>query len=203
MRNAIDRLLDHWFGAEPATEAEAQALLARWFVGGTEVDRDIEQRYGSLAVEAAAGRLDDWAGTARGRLALILLLDQVPRHVHRATAAAFDQDHKASALTTSGIEERMDEQLPPLQRAFFYLPLQHSESRDAQALSVRTYEALADTHTDPPLGPLLRVFTHHAHVHRDIVERFGRFPHRNRQLGRADTAEERLYMQEGGPSFGQ
>jgi uncharacterized protein (DUF924 family) len=203
MRDAVDRLLGHWFRPEPETTTEAEALFDRWFVGGADVDRDIETRYGALARAAAAGELDDWATGARGRLALILLLDQVPRHVHRGTAAAFEQDEKALALTSSGIENEMDRELPPLQRAFFYMPLQHSESRDAQELSVRRYEALAGAHIKPPVGPMLRQFADHARMHRDIVARFGRFPHRNPLLGRADAAEERRFMNEGGPSFGQ
>lgn len=203
MNEAIDRVLTFWFGPEPATKTEADALFGRWFGAGAALDRDIESRFGAAARSAAEGRLDDWASSARGRLALILLLDQVPRHVHRGSAAAFEQDARALELTTSGIDTGMDQELPVLERGFFYMPLQHAESSEAQQLSVRVYDALAQAAAAPAVVPLLRSFADYARMHRDIVIRFGRFPHRNRQLGRDDTADERQYMQDGGPSFGQ
>ena len=203
MKEPIARLLDHWFAPAPGTRTEAEALMKRWFEGGTDVDRDIEVRFGALARAAAAGELDGWAADARGRLALILLLDQVPRHLHRGSAEAFSQDAKALALTMSGIDLGMDRSLPPLERGFFYMPLQHAESPQAQERAVRVYEALAEEHAEAPLGPLLQEFAEYARLHRDIVVRFGRFPHRNRQLGRNDTPEERSFKASGGPSFGQ
>ncbi|MBN1239506.1 MAG: DUF924 domain-containing protein [Gammaproteobacteria bacterium] len=203
MEDPIGRLLDHWFGPEPRTDEEAEALFSRWFDGGEAVDRDVRARFGDAARAAAAGELDHWADSARGRLALILLLDQVPRHLQRGSAAAFEQDGKAAALSSSGIDRRMDRELPALERAFFYLPLQHAESLPAQERSVQAYEALAAEHPDPPVGPMLGRFLEYARVHRDIVERFGRFPHRNRHLNRSDTDEERLFLRNGGPTFGQ
>lgn len=203
MEDLIARLLDDWFGPEPRTDEEAQALFTRWFEGGDDVDLAVRQRYGEAARAAAAGELDEWSGSAEGRLALVLLLDQVSRHLHRGSAAAFEQDGKALELVLSGIEQGMDAQLPALQRAFFYLPLQHAESLPAQELSVRRYEALAAAHREPPVGAMLEQFLESARMHRDIVARFGRFPHRNRHLNRSDTNEELRFLESGGPTFGQ
>src|SRR5690554_5046031 len=104
MEDSIEHLLDYWFGPEPATKSMVDERFERWFIGSTAIDAEIDSRFGTLARRAEDGELNDWASTPRGRLALILLLDQMPRHLYRGSAAAFEQDAKALALTRTGIE---------------------------------------------------------------------------------------------------
>lgn len=204
MDDSIESLLDYWFGSEPSTKKMVDERYERWFIGSAVIDADIASRFGTLARRAADGELDDWAATARGRLALILLLDQMPRHLHRGTAAAFEQDEKAMHLTRTGMDAGMDRELHVLQRAFFYMPLQHAESTEAQELSVQRFEGLAaDPSTEKHLQPVLQSFAEYARMHRDIVLRFGRFPHRNRPLGRTNTVVEEGFLREGAETFGQ
>lgn len=204
MDERIEHLRSFWFEPAPQTKDDLERLFDRWFDADERTDAMIAEQFGDLAESAARGELEHWRDDPRGLLALILLLDQVPRNLHRGTAEAFAQDPKALALTLEGIESGMDQALPVLERAFFYMPLQHAESRDMQALSVRMFGALRD---DPSvteeIAGALDEMLHYAELHRDIVERFGRFPHRNRVLGRPDTEAERAYFREGGPRFGQ
>jgi len=202
-RAAIEALLGLWFGADPADAAALTRQRQRWFSSSAEDDRELKERFGPLAEAAAAGELDDLARTPRGRLALILLLDQLPRSLHRGTADAFAQDGKALELSIGGMRLGQVEKLEPIERAFYCMPLQHAEARDIQALSVATFAALAAEPAPEPLRAALRGFADYAVVHRDIIERFGRFPHRNKVLGREATDEEREFLESGGPSFGQ
>lgn len=204
MDERIEQLRSFWFEPAPRTKDDLERRLDRWFKADDETDAEIAERFGDLAQRAARGELDHWRDDPRGRLALILLLDQVPRNLHRGTSEAFAQDEKALALTIEGIESGMDKALPVLERAFFYMPLQHAERRDAQELSVRVFRALRDDPDAPEeYASALDSMLHYAELHRDIVERFGRFPHRNRALGRPDTDAERRYLDDGGPRFGQ
>ncbi|HEX6993307.1 MAG TPA: DUF924 family protein [Gammaproteobacteria bacterium] len=204
MDERIEQLRSFWFEPAPRTKDDLERRFDRWFNADDETDAVIAERFGDLAERAARGELDHWRDDPRGRLALILLFDQVPRNLHRGTADAFAQDAKALALTIDGIESGMDQALPVLERAFFYMPLQHAEERDAQELSVRMFRALRDDPDVPEAyAAALDDMLHYAELHRDIVERFGRFPHRNRALGRPDTDAEREYLQNGGPRFGQ
>jgi uncharacterized protein (DUF924 family) len=200
----IETLLAAWFGAPPDGPEAIERLVSRWFVADPENDSELERRFGDLAASAARGELDAWRSTPRGRLALILLFDQLPRQLHRGTAAAFAQDAKALELTLTGIERRMDRELAPFERAFFYMPLQHAESLPIHDLGTGKFEALAaETRTLPNIGKALDGFAKAAHEHREIVARFGRFPHRNRTLGRESTPEEAEYLAAGAPNFGQ
>ncbi len=204
MDERIGQLLDFWFEPAPRTKAELDQSFARWFEASEDMDAELAERFGTLASSAAQGELDDWRHDARGRLALILLLDQLPRNLHRGTAEAFAQDAKALALTREGIDIGMDRQLPIPQRCFFYMPLQHAEDLDAQRLGVRVFEAVRDDPDAPALyGATLASMADYARLHHDIVAQFGRFPHRNRALGREHTEAELAYMERGGPSFGQ
>jgi uncharacterized protein (DUF924 family) len=199
-------VLDFWFGPEPMTPALFQSQMPTWFGGDPAAqaarDATIVERFGELAARAAAGALDAWAGSPRQRLALILLLDQMPRHVHRGTARAFASDDRAAALTLDGMQKAADATLDPAQRVFFYMPLQHSEAPDVQEESFAAYGRLVDESPGPwravLAGPL-----DYARRHRDIVARFGRFPHRNTALGRSSTAEETAWLEDGGERFGQ
>jgi len=198
----IEAVLDFWFGdlAEPAA---VSAAWNRWFRGGAAADRDIGERFAGLTEAARRGELAAWAATARGRLALVIVLDQFGRNLHRGTAAAFAADADALALTLEGIETGLDRALAPLERVFLYMPLQHAESRTVQARSVATFAALAESDAPAHVCELLRSSADYARQHRDIIERFGRFPHRNTVLGRPSTAAELEYLDAGAPTFGQ
>lgn len=202
-RDGIEPLLDYWFGPEPADAARLTALFERWFSSSREQDRELKKRFGGLAQTAAAGGLSDWTETPRGRLGLILLLDQLPRNLHRGKAAAFARDAQALGHCLAGIDRGQDRALGALERGFFYMPMQHAESREVQARSVTVFAALAAAPAPPPIRAVLEGFARYAELHRDIIERFGRFPHRNRVLERESTDAERDYLAAGGPSFGQ
>ncbi|HJS92015.1 MAG TPA: DUF924 family protein [Steroidobacteraceae bacterium] len=195
-----------WFGKLPLTAAAVQARLALWFGADPEeqrrADELIRSRFGPLIERAAAGELAAWADSPRRRLSLILLLDQFPRQVFRGTGRAFASDRAALALTLSGMQSAADAALTPLERIFFYMPLQHAELPDAQDESVAAYRRLLNE-APAELKAVFASSLEYAELHRSIVARFGRFPHRNRALGRANTAEEEAYLRECAESFGQ
>lgn len=201
--NETERLLEFWFGPHDADPETAARHRARWFSGGEAFDREVEARFGALHARAAAGELDDWADGSRGRLALIILLDQLTRNLYRGTADAFALDGRAFALAESGIAQGLDRRLTPIERVFFYMPYQHVESRDAQQRGVELFDALLKAHVPEPQHKALEGFARYAREHCEIVSRFGRFPHRNDVLGRDSTDAERDYLEGGAPRYGQ
>lgn len=156
-----------------------------WFGGGPALDDGITRRFADTLDQALNGKLDSWADTSRGRLALILVLDQFARHIHRGDAKSYAGAHKAEQLAKTGIEAGMDQKLPLSERHFFYIPLMHAEDKELQALSLEKFTELK-RETERILG-----FASH---HHDIVARFGRFPHRNAMLGRETTDEEETFL---------
>lgn len=199
--NEIEQVLDFWFGACGPDGALDRAKQKMWFSDGRQHDPVIRKRFGKLHRRAARGELDaEWAATSRGRIALIIVLDQFSRHIHRGTPAAFAQDPAAQRLATAGVEQGADRGLIPAQRAFFYLPFEHSEDVKLQRLGTRAFERLA-AEVAPAWRKEYAGFADYAGHHRDIVERFGRFPHRNKILGRASTPEEVEFLKEPGSSF--
>jgi uncharacterized protein (DUF924 family) len=189
-------VLDFWFG--PMRDGFCiEDRGALWFRSTPEDDANIRARFESLVLSAAAGRLDHWASTPSGRLALISLLDQFPRNMYRGTARAFELDAQAHALAEDGVAAGDDRALPLEQRAFFYLPFEHQESMEIQERSVELYERLRD---ETPKGFRDRTgnYLRFAQQHRDVIRRFGRFPHRNAMLGRTSTEDEERYLSDGG-----
>lgn len=189
-------VLSFWFG-EPGEDRGAT-----WFGSDAALDAEIGRRFGAAVRAAQAGELDHWAEDAHGRLALVILLDQFTRNIHRGTPAAFAADERALALTEEGIARGHDRELEPIERVFLYMPMQHAESRDVQARAVATFESLADEVPDADRERFAG-FAKYARLHRDIVARFGRFPHRNAILGRESTTAERDYLGGDAPRFGQ
>ena len=186
----IERVLDFWFGACGADGALDPAKKKIWFGDGRKHDAAIRERFGALHERANRGELEkEWTATPTGRIALIVVLDQFSRHIHRDTAAAFAQDPAAQRLAVAGIDQGVDHQLIPAQRVFFYLPLEHAEDIELQRLCVRCFDGLAHT-----VAPVLRKdyegFLDYARRHLEVIERFGRFPHRNAMLGRPSRPEE-------------
>lgn len=199
--NEIEQVLEFWFGSAGADGAIDPAKRKMWFGHSRKHDAEIRKRHAALHERACRGELDaEWTQSPRGRLALILILDQFSRHLHRGTAQAFAQDPVAQRLAVSGIERSVDRELLPAQRAFFYLPLEHAEDIELQRLCVRCFDGLAHT-VAPARRKDYASFLDYATRHRDIIERFGRFPHRNKILGRASTPEEVEFLKQPGSSF--
>jgi uncharacterized protein (DUF924 family) len=189
-----EEILAFWFGAEFDPAAPPAADRQRlWFGKDDATDRLIRERFGVDVERAGAGGLDGWAAEPRGRLALIILLDQFTRNIYRASPRAFASDHKALALSQEGMMHGHDRALAPLQRVFFYLPMEHAEDLAVQERCVAAFEALLG---EAPSGAekAFEGFLDYARRHRDIIARFGRFPHRNAILGRGSTPEEQEFL---------
>jgi uncharacterized protein (DUF924 family) len=198
---------DFWFGS---VQLSADALTRRilfWFADGASARREqrdehIRVRFGGLLERAARGELAAWADGPRRRLSLIILLDQFPRSIVRGTARAFAYDAQALGLTLSGMQSAADAALTVVERIFFYMPLEHAESREVQEESVAAYRRLL-AEAPEELREVFAGALRSAENHRSIIERFGRFPHRNRTLARESTPEELQWLRTGGGSFGQ
>ena len=196
-------VLDFWFGrADPLSPPHFAERLHLWFGGDdppdiiAERDETIARQFRRHIDEAAAGALDHWAGSPHRLLALVLLLDQFPRHVFRGRARAYAQDHRAMAFAMHGVTTGADAALTLAQRLFLYLPLQHAESASMQEESIAAYRRLlADA--PPQHRKLFESTLEFAEQHRRIVQRFGRFPHRNAALSRRSTPEEVEFLQTG------
>ena len=199
---SVEQVLEFWFADAGAGREAMERRQRVWFGGGAEFDSSCRQRFSATLAAATEGALDHWQASARGSLALIVILDQLSRNIHRGTAEAFRQDGRALAICKEGIDSGRDLELSPTERVFFYMPLQHAEDRSIQALSVRQFETLA-AEAPEELRELLEGNAAYARQHRDIIERFGRFPHRNTVLGRESTADEQAYLADDAPRFGQ
>lgn len=193
-------LLEYWFGRLDDDGLPPDDRYTMWFGGNPEVDEQLREAFGELPIEAANGSLDDWADEPRGRLALILVEDQLPRNLFRGDARAFDLDETALRVTLEGLELGDDRAIQPVERLFFYLPLEHAEDLALQDQCVKLCEALEAE--APETGRrMFAAFTDYARRHREVIARFGRFPHRNKTLGRANTAEEAAFLLEHGGGF--
>jgi uncharacterized protein (DUF924 family) len=177
---------------------DARALLAFWFAEGDtwrqiwfratpEFDATLRERFGPLRERAAAGALDHWGETAEGALVLLLLLDQLPRNIHRGHGAAFATDAKARETARRAIARGIDREFPPVRRQFFYLPFEHSEFLSDQKEGIRLFATM-------PEGEFRDRCCDHARRHHAVIARFGRFPHRNAALGRVSTALEEEFL---------
>lgn len=200
MEGVRDDLLDFWFGSsdDDAVTAERQADL--WWGHSSATDEELASRFGHPVSAAAAGVLDHWTGSPRGRLALILLLDQLPRAMYRQTARAFATDDKALRVARKGLESGADRLLRPIERVFFYLPFEHSEDIADQHRSVELFRGLAASVRED-WRETFETFVDYAVRHRDIIARFGRYPHRNEALRRESTPEEIEFLKEPGSGF--
>lgn len=193
MTERSEEILRFWFANTPADAFTIDGRMAFWFGDDQSLDSQIESLFEKDIQQAEAGELDEWASSPRGRLALIILLDQLRRRLRSDSEAAYHCDHQALRLTIQGMEAGHDRQLEPVERAFFYMPMQHSESLKVQDYSVRTFTTLAQT-VKPTLRSTFGTFALFAELHRDIIAEFGRFPNRNLALGRKSTDEEMAYL---------
>ncbi|MCE7903634.1 MAG: DUF924 domain-containing protein [Gammaproteobacteria bacterium PRO9] len=198
----IRRVLDFWFQPDTRDQPTVDSRMDRWFTADAVTDALIRTEFGGLVDKASRGQLDHWAGTPEGRLALIVLLDQFRRNIHRGTPKAFSRDPQALKLCVEGAMKGDYKGLDPFQQAFYFMPLQHAESLKIQQRSVKIYEGMVSG-VSATLKETFATFAQFAELHHDIIESFGRFPHRNRILGRTNTPEESEYLAAGAPAFGQ
>lgn len=186
-------ILEFWFG--PPEMADMEATRVRWFRKDPTFDREIAERFGPTITPALVGGLADWAWEPGPALARVLLLDQFTRNVFRDTPRAFEGDAQALAAARAMVMRGQDVQLAPLRRMFVYLPFEHAEDRDAQREGVRLFERLVED------APGLADQLEWTKRHQVIIERFGRFPHRNAILGRLSTPEEIEFLKLPGSGF--
>jgi uncharacterized protein (DUF924 family) len=198
MQSAGD-ILDFWFGTGDWTPARLTERTTFWFGGDGAAaaavrDADIRARLEPLLERASRGEFASWASTPRRRLALMILFDQVPRNAYRGTAAAFAFDREALALAVEGLQLAADAALHPIERIFFYLPLEHAESLEAQEAAIGAFERLV-AEAPPDLREYCAYTARYARKHRDVIAMFGRFPHRNAILNRENTPEEQAWLE--------
>lgn len=174
-------VLDFWFGRE---------VKPLWFKKSSEFDREIEQRFVDTYYQAAAGELSNWRDRPRDCLALIIVLDQFPRNIFRNTPRAFATDERAVELTKYGLDRNYQQDLSIDERAFLFMPLMHSENKQDQQQCVELFSKLGKENSFK-----------FAIKHREVIDRFGRFPHRNQILGRESTPEEKEFLTQPGSSF--
>jgi len=167
-------ILDYWY---------SERMQKRWFASTPSLDQEIRDRYQALWERAAAGELDDWRDTAEGALALIIVLDQFPLNMFRGQPESFHTERQAVAVSKNALDRGFDEQLPKDRLAFLFMPLMHSEKLEEQDLSVRLFRQHG-------LTANLKFAEHH----RELVRKYGRFPHRNAILGRQSTPDEQAYL---------
>lgn len=194
-----DDVLDFWFG-DPAEATSTEAQTTRWFKRDDAFDALIRQRFGPAVHAARAGELDAWAHTPRGWLALLIVLDQFSRNIHRDSAQAFASDEQAQRLTLDGLMRGDARELRPIERVFCYMPLEHAENAAMQQRNVELFTALRDS-VDIGQRERFAGFVDFAQRHQAAIERFGRFPHRNRALGRVSTPDEETYLAQPGVGF--
>lgn len=193
-----DDILGFWFAdaSDDTPITRGTAPYQRWFGGGPELDAHITATFAADVRAARAGQYASWRETPDGALALVLLLDQFPRHVYRDRAAAFDSDEAALEIARACIERGMDEALPLCRRVFLYLPIQHSERLDDHDLALERFESLV--HIARARGTKILAFCEaavQAEVeHVDTLRQFGRYPYRNAALGRENTPAETAWL---------
>lgn len=176
-----ETIIDYWF---------ADGMPPRWFKKDDAFDAELRERFADAYETAASGGYDSWRESAEGTIALVLLLDQIPRNIFRDTPKAFEADAKARELTQRALTYQLDQNLSILQRMFLYMPLMHSESLEEQEQGVQLF-------TDLGREENIR----YAIAHRDVIAKYGRFPHRNAILGRTNTPEEEAYLAQPGTGF--
>lgn len=192
-----EKILLFWFGRIEDTVLPSKNRNRIWFGGGDALDAEIKETFGDDLNKAILGEYDHWDENPRSTLALIVLLDQFSRNIHRGTPMSFTQDQKAMDVCVRGIERQYDHSISLIERSFFYMPFMHSESLDMQNTSMRAFKMLVDL-SFPEARPVFENFYDYAGRHFKIIEKFGRYPSRNQILGRESTPEELSYMAEHG-----
>ena len=191
----IEDILKFWFGRVEETIVPSENRAKIWFGESEEIDAEIHQKFSDDLKRSTLGEYDGWCEMPRGQLAMIILLDQYSRHIHRNTLQAYAQDKKALSICLQGIKDEKDHALSLIERVFYYFPLLHSEQLSYQEQSIRVYQNLSDlafSETRVIYDSFLKFANHHY----TIIKNFGRFPQRNKILGRESTSEEIAYLKE-------
>jgi len=194
MDTRIADIHDYWFGELDETGLSVPAQHALWFKASDASDSACRERFGQTLEEALAGGLQDWTGSDRGLIALVVLLDQFSRNIHRGTPGAFAGDERALALSQQYIASGYYRRLPAIHQVFLYMPLEHCEDLELQEECVTLFEELAAVTGQQQIAG----FTRYAIAHREVIAQFGRFPHRNAILGRESSAAELAYLEQHG-----
>jgi len=194
------QILNYWFGDLDPNGLPSETKRQAWWKKDPDKDAYLTKNHAADIIAANQGEFDHWTETANGRLALIILLDQFSRNIHRDNEGAFANDALALKLTLEGIALNHDLDLPPIYRVFMYMPLEHAEDIEMQTLSLQKFNHLCEI-TEDETQKLFAGFYQYAVAHKEIIERFGRYPHRNELLGRESTAEEKEFLTQPGSSF--
>lgn len=195
-----ESLLRYWFGETKYEREYFDERMSIWFGKSDSVDADLRIRFGSWFDELERTGLPAWRQTPQGLLGLVILTDQVSRNIFRNTPRAFHYDTIAETIAMDLISQNLDLRYEPVERMFLYLPLEHSENEAHQEISVQKFSDLA-RESLPSLRPYFNEALDYARKHREIIGRFGRFPHRNRILDRTTTPQEKSFLREPGSSF--
>lgn len=188
-----DSVINFWFAPRERGELNVDSRMGCWFGQDQAFDDALTKAFSELVEQALTTQLDHWADQPVGRLALILLLEQFPRHIYRDTRQAYRGDRKALKLCEEGVTSDAYRRLSPVQQLFFFMPLQRSESLKIQQTSVRIFQALTERANDT-LRDTFATVAQFAELRHDIVAEFGRFPHRNPVLGRQNTGAEENFL---------
>ncbi|ABW30379.1 DUF924 family protein [Acaryochloris marina] len=195
-----ETICEFWFGTDQDDLDVIRQRSKLWWSKNPDVDTEIKARFSSYLAKATNGELEGWKQTPLGTLALILLTDQFSRNMYRDTAEAFAYDEIARKLCKQGLKDRTDQSLRPIQRVFFYMPLEHSESLADQEHCIQLFQRLA-AESKPHLKDGFEQYIDFAVRHRNIIDQFGRFPHRNALLNRVSTPAEIEFLKTPGSSF--
>lgn len=196
----VEKVHSFWFGNIDKMGQINDAVQKRWWQKDPVFDELIRYEFEADLKLATIGSYNHLLTTAKGRLILIILLDQFSRNIYRNKAQAFAQDPLALKWSMEGIENKLDQSLLPIERVFFYMPLEHAEDKEIQQQSVKLFKSLCN---DAPKSQLVlfQNFLQFAKAHQTIIERFGRFPHRNAILHRNSTPEEITFLQQPNSAF--
>jgi uncharacterized protein (DUF924 family) len=200
MRSWFIPILQFWFGDVDELGRSDVQHSRRWFMKDEAFDRKVADRFGQTYADVRGGLREAWLDDPRGRVAYVIVLDQFPRNMFRGTARAFEGDRQALAAAIEGVARHDDASLTVNERSFLYMPYMHSEEIDMQERSVALFKDLLADAPSELRGSLLAA-VQYAEKHREVVARFGRFPHRNTALGRESTPAERAFIAEPGSAF--
>ncbi len=199
--SGISLVLEYWLGDSHKGPDKCEEMSKLWYGGTPENDKEVIEKFGEIYEKACSDALSSWAESANGALALVIVLDQFSRQIHRRTALAFSQDLMARAVAVRSVSLKFDLELTVPGRLFLYHPFQHSEFIEDQELGVSLTKHLLEE-CDPGWKDYVENSLKYFEDHKDIISKFGRFPHRNRVLERDSTAEEQEFL-ESSSSYGQ
>ena len=202
MPNEPQEVIDYWLGDAETDPSAARDRSKLWYGSSTEIDNQIRQKFGAALALAERGQLQQWQESPSGQLALVILLDQFSRNLYRGSKDAWQNDVRALELASSCVENNDHLNLSNIARVFLYHPYHHAESSITQEKAVLLLDELYEN-ASPEWRPSLKRFAEFTRSHSEIVRRFGRFPHRNKLLGRLSTAEEDEYLKENSSTYGQ